>query len=217
MCKTFFKNKKVLITLGPTREYFDPVRFVSNASSGKMGIALAREFKRAGAQVFLVCGPGVVPQHYYDFCTVVSARQMLGEAKKRFSKTDIFVSCAAVADYRPRQVKLHKVHKNKQIWTVKMVRNPDILASIARHKKDQFCIGFALEDSNGLEQAKKKMTKKNCDLMILNTPQSIESKFIQATILFRDGDIWQLGKTDKKRCAQKICQAIIQTVHRKQG
>lgn len=212
----FFRTKKVLITLGPTREYFDSVRFISNASSGKMGIALAREFKALGAEVFLVCGPGVILPPHFDFCIAVSAEQMFHEVRKYFPKTDIFVSCAAVSDYRPKEVQSDKIHKDKRIWSVKLVRNTDILASVSRHKKNQLCIGFSLEDSNGLERTKKKMINKNCDLMILNTPESIESNFIRAQILFRNGNIWQLGKINKKKCAQELCRAIIQTVRERQ-
>lgn len=213
--RSVFSGKKILITLGPTREYLDPVRFLSNASSGKMGLAIARQLRSCRAKIFLVCGPGICPPNNFSFRPVESAMEMLKEVLKRFPQCDIFISAAAVADYRPAKMRTRKIHKKKISWSLPLLKNPDILSTMSRRKTKQFCVGFALEDHGGLKNATKKMKKKNCDLMVLNSPASMESNFINATILSPTGLIRKLGKISKERCAEKLCQTIAQLISKK--
>lgn len=202
------KSKKVLLTIGATREYLDPVRFFSNASSGKLGLALAKSFQSLGASPFLICGPSMDLPPSLSGIHVVSARQMYKEAQKRFANSDIFVSCAAVADYRPQKKKLTKIHKNQKELLVKLVPNPDILKLLAQRKKHQFCVGFALEDVDGLGNARRKMEEKNCDLMVLNSPETMGSDFIRATVLARGGEIFRFQRMTKAQFARTLCRTI---------
>jgi len=221
---SWFKDKKVLITLGPTREYLDTVRYISNASSGRMGIALARECSSRGAHVFLVAGPGVAGLDKFPSRKIVSAAQMMAEAAKIFPDTDVFISAAAVADFRPEKTASGKLHRGKRPMSIKLLPNPDILFALTKAKKKQFCVGFALEDPErevdgqaleGLNKAKEKMKKKRCDLMVLNSTESMESDYIDATIIFPRGQVLRLGKITKQKCSQKICLAIIEAAQTK--
>jgi phosphopantothenoylcysteine decarboxylase / phosphopantothenate---cysteine ligase len=213
--KNFYIGKKVLITLGSTREHLDPVRFLSNASSGKMGLALAREFRARNAKVFLISGPGISADHGFPSCSVISAREMLSETVKRFPSCDLFISTAAVADFRPSKQKSRKIHKTGKTLQIRLISNPDILKTVTRKKTKQFCVGFALEDSNPVRNAQRKMKEKKCDLMILNSPKTIGSNSIEATLLDPEGNVVWLGNLKKEECAKKICLAIMETIKRK--
>ena len=213
--REFYKGKRVLITLGSTREYLDPVRFLTNASSGKMGQALAHVFRSYGAKVFLICGPAIAPPKKFPFVAVGSAREMFAQVKKRFPLSDIFVSAAAVSDFRAENRSLRKIKREKEMF-LKLVPNPDILENVTRKKGGRFCVGFALEESasgaRAIQRAKEKMAKKRCDLLILNSPSSMESGWIRATILSPEGLILSLGKVSKEMCAKKICGAIAESL-----
>ena len=210
---TSFKNKKVLITLGPTREYLDSVRFLSNGSSGKMGLALAQEFLRAGARVTLIAGPGVEGTALRaKRIPVVSALQMFAAVQKEFKACDYFISAAAVSDFRAEKISAEKI-KRKTAMQLRLIPNPDILAEVAQHKKNQICVGFALEDAKNSKEknirtALEKLRKKNCDWIILNSTTSMESEKIDAVLISSDGSIKNLGRIRKAECAKKICQAI---------
>lgn len=167
------EGKKVLITAGPTYERLDPVRFIGNFSTGKMGFALASEFASRGAEVTVVAGPaGEFPLpagvHRVD---VVSALEMLDAARSAAADADIAVFAAAVADYRPETVADSKIKREKQEdMSIRLVRNPDIAASLAAEKRPGvFMAGFALETDNELENARAKMQRKNLDMMVLNS------------------------------------------------
>lgn len=202
------KNKKVLITAGPTREYLDSVRFFSNASSGKMALSLAESFKKQGAKVFVVCGPGVYPGSAMPHCNVTTASEMFREVKRRFPSADLFISAAAVCDYRPKVRALRKIPKSGSELRVQLVRNPDILAEMSRIKKRQLCVGFALEDRNPLNNALAKLRAKKCDLVVLNGPSAMESDFTLPTLVFPSGKTQKLGRITKKQCAEKICRTV---------
>ena len=205
-------NRKIaLVTAGPTREYLDPVRYLSNASSGRMGTALAQELKSLGFQVTLILGPGVLSPAAIPSVRVVSASQMYREVAKRFSKCGLFISTAAVSDFRPEFERRGKIRRTGKSLLLKLVPNPDILYEMGRRKRDQVCVGFALEDGQGLRRAFAKMFRKKCDLMVLNGPRSIESDKISATLLFPDQSVKKLGKIKKKECARKICRVILQS------
>ncbi|MDO6526852.1 bifunctional phosphopantothenoylcysteine decarboxylase/phosphopantothenate--cysteine ligase CoaBC [Motilimonas sp. 1_MG-2023] len=160
---------RVLITAGPTREPIDPVRYLSNHSSGKMGYALAQAAQQAGATVTLVSGPvNLTPPAGVAVVNVMSALEMHRAATSRSAQHDIFIGCAAVADYRPESVADNKIKKSNDELVVKMVKNPDILADIANSEPRPFCVGFAAETQDVEHYAKDKLTRKKLDLIAAN-------------------------------------------------
>ena len=166
-----FSGQKVLITSGPTQESIDPVRFIGNHSTGKMGSAIANEFASRGADVYFVSGPvGHYPNHpKITVAKVRSADEMYSKAKEVFSKTNIAVFTAAVADYKPKETASSKIKKNDQDMQITLVPNPDIAKELGAQKKKQFTVGFALETDDEEANATKKMKSKNLDLMVLNS------------------------------------------------
>ncbi|MCF8247396.1 MAG: bifunctional phosphopantothenoylcysteine decarboxylase/phosphopantothenate--cysteine ligase CoaBC [Saprospiraceae bacterium] len=191
--KQAFLGKKVLITAGPTYEAIDPVRFIGNRSSGKMGVAIAEQFAERGAEVTLVLGPSKLnPQHpNVTTVKVESAQQMYEASVKHFEKMDIAVLSAAVADYRPANVAEQKIKKKGEGMTIELEKTPDIAASLGKMKrKGQFIVGFALETNNELKNASEKLMKKNFDFIVLNSLQDAGAGFNfdtnKITILHRD-------------------------------
>ncbi len=165
------RNKKFLITAGPTHEPIDPVRFIGNHSSGKMGIALANAAARLGAQVQLVLGPTHLEVDHFliQVTRVQTAQEMLSACSAIFPDVDAFIASAAVADYRPKHVASEKIKKSDSSLTIELEKNPDILAELGNQKTHQVVIGFALETENELENARKKLLKKNLDAIVLNS------------------------------------------------
>lgn len=165
------KGKKVLITAGPTYEAIDPVRFIGNHSTGKMGFDIAIEAAKRGAEVYLITGPTSLQTTRPNIKTIriTSALDMYNVCRDLFQNIDIVVGAAAVADYRPKEVATQKIKKNDEELTIVLEKNPDILASLGVEKTHQFLVGFALETQNELEYAKSKLKKKNLDLIVLNS------------------------------------------------
>lgn len=165
------KGKTILITAGPTYEAIDPVRFIGNHSSGKMGYALAEEAARRGAQVILISGPsGLKPRHRnIQLHRVVSAKEMFNAVFQYYDEVDIAIASAAVADYTPKVVADEKIKKNEDTFTIELVKNPDILKTMGERKQHQILVGFALETQNEVENAKGKLHKKNLDMIVLNS------------------------------------------------
>lgn len=165
------KGKTILITAGPTYEVIDPVRFIGNHSSGKMGYALAEEAARRGAQVILISGPsGLKPHHRnIQLHRVVSAKEMFNAVFQYYDGVDIAIASAAVADYTPKVVADEKIKKNEDAFTIELVKNPDILKTMGERKQHQILVGFALETQNEVENAKGKLHKKNLDMIVLNS------------------------------------------------
>lgn len=165
------KGKKVLITAGPTYEAIDPVRFIGNHSTGKMGFDIAIEAAKRGAEVYLITGPTSLQTTHPNIKTIriTSALDMYNVCRDLFQNIDIVVGAAAVADYRPKEVATQKIKKNDEELTIVLEKNPDILASLGVEKTHQFLVGFALETQNELEYAKSKLKKKNLDLIVLNS------------------------------------------------
>jgi len=162
-------GKKVVITAGPTREAVDPVRYISNHSSGKMGYALAMAAAEAGAQTVLVSGPtNLAPPDRVRMRQVTSAAQMLEACLEEVVNCDIFIAAAAVADYRPKTVASQKIKKDSDIMYIEMEKNPDIVATIAALEKRPFTVGFAAETNDVLEHARGKLLRKNLDAIIAN-------------------------------------------------
>ncbi|WP_018479819.1 bifunctional phosphopantothenoylcysteine decarboxylase/phosphopantothenate--cysteine ligase CoaBC [Pontibacter roseus] len=167
-----FKGRKVLITAGPTYEHIDPVRFIGNHSTGKMGFALAECFAQRGAKVQLVAGPThMKAQHPSVKVTdVTTADEMYEAVKQLAAKSDIWVFAAAVADYKPKVAADRKIKKAGAELTLELVKNVDIAAALGKEKReDQFSVGFALETDNESSNAREKLLKKNLDMIVLNS------------------------------------------------
>jgi len=165
-------GKKVFITAGPTQEAIDPVRFIGNHSTGKMGFALAEAFAAMGAEVEVISGPGSVTSSQWPsvrVTRVTSAEEMLKASEGPFQQCDIAIFAAAVADYRPEEIATEKIKKKDDQLTLTLVKNPDIAATLGKKKKNQFSVGFALETTNEIEHAREKLHKKNFNLIVLNS------------------------------------------------
>lgn len=165
------EGKTVLITAGPTYEAIDPVRFIGNHSSGKMGFSLAEEASKRGAKVILISGPSsqVINDQNVELHRVTSAKEMLIKVFEFYENADIAIASAAVADYAPKEVAKEKIKKNDDSLTIELVKNPDILKTMGEKKSHQFLVGFALETQNEEENAKGKLEKKNLDMIVLNS------------------------------------------------
>lgn len=169
--KIDLKDKKILITAGPTYEAIDPVRFIGNHSSGKMGYAIANEAKERGAEVILISGPSAEKLKYDDIklIKVTSAKEMYSTVFQYFDEVDVAIASAAVADYTPKIVAKEKIKKHEEEFVIELVKNPDILKTMGERKNKQFLVGFALETNNEEENAQQKLEKKNLDMIVLNS------------------------------------------------
>lgn len=168
---TSLAGKKMLITAGPTYEAIDPVRFIGNHSSGKMGFSLAEEAASRGAEVILISGPSALSVKHENIVLhrVVSAQQMMDKVFETYENADIAIASAAVADYAPKNIASEKIKKNEDTLTLELIKNPDILKTMGAQKKQQFLVGFALETQNEEEHAMAKLQKKNLDMIVLNS------------------------------------------------
>ncbi len=177
------KGKKILITAGPTYESIDPVRFIGNHSSGKMGFDIALAAANLGASVILISGPTHLEMNHnlVKLVRIESAQEMYLECQNYFQTTDVFIAAAAVADFRPISVATQKIKKENSRLNIKLEATQDILASLGKIKKNQFIIGFALETENEIENAKLKIQKKNLDLIVLNSMQDEGAGFGKPT------------------------------------
>jgi phosphopantothenoylcysteine decarboxylase/phosphopantothenate--cysteine ligase len=164
-------GKKILITAGPTYEAIDPVRFIGNHSSGRMGYDLALCAANYGASVILISGPTqlTVNHDLVQLISITSAEEMYIECHKYFKTSDVFIGAAAVADYKPKNTAVHKIKKSEESFVIDLEKTKDIIESLGKIKENQFLIGFALETENEIENAKLKVQKKNLDLIVLNS------------------------------------------------
>lgn len=211
------KNKKVLITAGPTYEALDPVRFIGNHSTGKMGIALAEKFALEGAEVSLILGPStenIAPYSNIQVTRVHSAQNMLKAVQELWSSIDIGVFSAAVADYRPEHVANQKIKKSDDRLELILIKNPDILGWAGANKTNQLLIGFALETTNEVENAKKKLTNKNLDAIVLNSLNIKGAGFghdtNQITIINRENKMINFELLKKSEVALNIVNYVVQ-------
>jgi len=209
-------NINVLITAGPTFEAIDPVRFIGNHSSGKMGYAIAEAAANLGATVTLVSGP-VSLNISHDQITVVrvtSAQEMYDAAHRVFAKCEVAIFSAAVADYRPKEVADQKIKKKEGSLDIQLEKTQDILASLGAIKQNQFLVGFALETQNELENAKSKLEKKNLDLIVLNSLNDEGAGFQKdtnkVTLISKDNKVLPFPVKPKKEVAIDILQYIIE-------
>lgn len=183
LLKLPLKGKKILITAGPTYEAIDPVRFIGNHSSGKMGFALAKVASNLGAEVTLISGPShqKVKHSLINRIDVVSADDMYNEVHKYFNDSDVAILSAAVADYKPKNVSNQKIKKSSSSLSIELSKTKDILASLGEIKKHQYLVGFALETNNEIENAKDKIIRKNLDAIVLNSLQDKGAGFSKDT------------------------------------
>ena len=210
-------NKEVLITAGPTYEAIDPVRFIGNRSSGKMGIALALECANNGAKVNLVLGPShiVVKHSNISVSKVESASEMFKMVNSYFKSSDIAIFAAAVADYTPSIVAKNKIKKSDEKLTISLLKTNDILSEMALKKTaKQFVVGFALESENELENAKEKLKSKNLDMIVLNSLNNrgagFEHNTNKITIIDKQNNIFDFELKDKSAVAKDIITKIIE-------
>ena len=211
----FLKNKKIVISAGPTYERIDPVRYIGNFSSGKMGYAIAEKCADAGAEVILVSGPVNIKTEHprIELVKVESAREMYEACTSVFPQCDIGIMAAAVADYRPAEMSTKKIKKSENEMTIHLVKNPDILQELGRMKTPkQILVGFALETNNELEHAQAKLKRKNADLIVLNSMNDKGAGFRhdtnKITIILQNGRIFEFGLKNKEEVAQDLLQCI---------
>ena len=209
------RGKKVLITAGPTYETIDPVRFIGNHSSGKMGYELAASAYRAGAEVILISGPTHLqnPVEGIQLIRVNTAQEMYEAAMNYFDSMDAAIAAAAVSDYRPKHVADQKIKKSNENLQMELERTPDVLASLGKRKKSQILIGFALETENEQENALGKLERKNLDFIVLNSLNDkgagFKSETNKISILFSDGKKSDFGLKSKKEVAEDILNELI--------
>jgi phosphopantothenoylcysteine decarboxylase / phosphopantothenate---cysteine ligase len=206
-----------LITAGPTREPIDPVRFLSNRSSGKMGYALAAAALEAGHQVALISGPVcIAPPHGADLLRVTTADEMADAVQTRMDTgCDVFIMCAAVADFKPREARPGKIKKSEGLTRIELIPTRDILSSVTLPRDRPIIVGFAAESESLAENAQKKLREKRCDFICANDITRMDTGFDadenELTLFFRDGSKRHLERASKLKLAReiiKICIAI---------
>lgn len=211
-------GKRVLITAGPTLEKLDPVRAITNLSSGKMGYAVAQAAHEAGAEVILVSGPVCVPSPAgITPIQVESAHDMLNAVKAHVAHADIFISVAAVADYRPAQAQTHKLKKSAQTLSVELVQNPDILEWVATRENPPFCVGFAAETERLIEHGEAKRQRKHLPLLAVNHAVSALGSDDNELILLDDEGVHPLPKADKLTLARQLVAHLANLFNTKNG
>ena len=209
------RGKKILVTAGPTYEAIDPVRFIGNHSSGKMGFDIAESAASYGAEVILISGPTHLNtiNPVINLIRVTSAKEMYDACHEYFNSVDVAICAAAVADYKPKFVAEQKIKKTETSLTIELEKTQDILASLGKIKQNQFLIGFALETENEIENAKLKIQKKNLDLIVLNSLQDEGAGFGKATnkITFIDKDfiVEPMDLKSKELVANDIMNKVI--------
>jgi phosphopantothenoylcysteine decarboxylase/phosphopantothenate--cysteine ligase len=208
-----FNGKKILITAGPTKEAIDPVRYLTNNSSGKMGYALAEIAYLSGAEVYLISGPvNIKSNEGVKLININTADEMLNEVKALITNMDIFIGCAAVADFKPvdfHKSKIKKDHNDEM--SLKLIKNPDILQYASDHMKEKLVIGFSAETDNVIENAKIKLLKKNLNMIICNDVSNKDIGFDSddnEVHLITHDDVVKLTKTSKLKIAKQIIKSI---------
>lgn len=213
-CEKDFKGKKVLVTAGPTREALDPVRFLSNHSTGKMGYAIARQAMLRGADVTLISGPvSLTPPPFVKVVSVVSASDLFREVARHYEEQDMIIKAAAVADYTPRETAGDKMKKKDGDLDIALKRTQDVLAWLGEHKKEgQVLCGFSMETKDMLENSKKKLEKKNADLIAANNLKEVGAGFGTDTnhlvLIGKDG-ITDLPMLSKEEAAGKLLDTLL--------
>jgi len=207
------KGEKVLVTAGPTREAIDPVRFISNPSSGRMGYAIARAAKRRGAEVVLVSGPSHLnPPRGVTFIKTTTAEEIAEATMRHYPQSTVVIMAAAVSDYRPRISHRKKVKKEEARINIELERTQDILKELGSRKRGQFLVGFALETENMLANAKKKLKEKRLDMIVANDPGGFDGEITQVTIIESEDTVEQLPPFPKNEVAERILDKVAMAI-----
>ncbi len=208
------KGKKIIITAGRTEEPLDPIRYFSNRSSGQMGYSLAKVAVDLGAEVILVSGPTnlEIPHGLKEFVRVRSAVDMFEAVMTRFDSQDIGIACAAVADYRPKNYSIEKIKKSDGELNIILERNPDILFTMGEKKKNQILVGFAAETENIMENAKKKLVKKNLDFIVANNAENMQKSTNSIQIIKKTGENIIYKEQPKSEIAKYIFNEILKEI-----
>lgn len=206
----YLTGKTVLITAGRTEEAIDPVRYISNRSSGQMGYSLAIAARKLGAEVILVSGPTELsqPEGLKKFIKVRSAQEMYEAAIKEFPQVDIAIACAAVADYKPKNYSTEKIKKKDGDMTIVLDRNPDILFEMGKIKEKQFLVGFAAETENIIENAIGKLKRKNLNMIVANDASNMQKTTNQIRIIKSEDNIKEIPEKEKSQLAFDILREI---------
>jgi phosphopantothenoylcysteine decarboxylase / phosphopantothenate---cysteine ligase len=200
---------RILITSGPTRQYLDPVRYLTNASSGRMGRALAEAMLELGHQVIVVSGPVEVSYPAAaEVVSVVSTEEMLAACQDIFPTCRGAIGVAAPCDYRPVRVAPGKIQKTGQPLELHLIETPDVIATLGTQKKGQWLVGFALETDDQRLRALAKLEKKHCDLMVLNGPEAMNATETRVEILDAEGEVIETFSGDKQLVARGIAATI---------
>ena len=212
-CEKDLKGKKIMVTAGPTQEAIDPVRYITNHSTGKMGYAIAENAMLRGAEVTLVTGrTSIKKPDFVKIIDVLSAQDMFEAVDENFDQQDIVIMSAAVADYRPKNVSREKVKKQDGNMSIELERTDDILKTLGERKNGQFICGFSMETENMLENSRKKLEKKNCDMIVANNLKQDGAGFGGntniVTLITKDDEV-QLEKMTKDEVAEKIFDFIL--------
>jgi len=207
------KGEKVLVTAGPTREAIDPVRFISNPSSGRMGYAIARAARRRGAEVVLVSGPSHLnPPRGVTFIKTTTAEEIAEATMRHYPQSTVVIMAAAVSDYRPRISHRKKVKKEEARINIELERTQDILKELGSRKRGQFLVGFALETENMLANAKKKLKEKRLDMIVANDPGGFDGEITQVTIIESEDTVEQLPPFPKNEVAERILDKVAMAI-----
>jgi phosphopantothenoylcysteine decarboxylase / phosphopantothenate---cysteine ligase len=199
---------RFVVTAGPTREAIDPVRFISNRSSGKMGYAIAEAALAKKHQVTLISGPAAIaPPRGTEFIATTTADELYRAVHRSLRRCDVFVMCAAVSDYKPSTISQRKLKKRRTAFVLKLIPTRDILASLPKRRR-YLAIGFAAETHDLKINAQKKLRAKNCDAIVANdvsgSETGMESDENEVTIFFRDGEIQKISRASKKKIAREL-------------
>ena len=205
--------RRMVVTAGPTREYIDPVRYLSNESSGRMGFEIARAAAEQGWKVTLIAGPVQLETPAgVRRVDVVSAREMLAAVREAFRGAEALFMAAAVADWRPRRRlsgKWRAKDGGAEAASIDLVRNPDVLATVAKRKADRLVVGFALETGNGLRRARAKLERKGLDYIVLNDDSALNARRATVTIIGRDGTQRLLENRSKQTLARALVRLAV--------
>jgi len=204
---------RFVVTAGPTREAIDPVRFISNRSSGKMGYAIAEAALAADHEVTLISGPASIPPPAgAQFVSITTSDELHDAVHRAVRDCDVLVMCAAVSDYKPARVEPRKMRKRKEPFALDLIPTRDILASLSREKRDYFVVGFAAETHEMEAHAQKKLREKDCDMIVANdvsgSESGMESDENEVVIFFRTGGSAKLSRASKKIIARELVKII---------
>lgn len=207
------KAPRFLITAGPTREFFDPIRFISNRSSGKMGYALAEAALKVSPHVVLVSGPTALPAPKgVEFVPVITAQEMADAVLSRYDRADVVIMTAAVCDFRPKRVAETKIKKGTFAGALELEPTMDILAELGQRRRSQFLVGFAAETDNVERNAREKLQLKGLDMIVANDASAFDSETNTVTLIGRDGQSERLAEMTKAEVATAILQRVTKLV-----